>query len=93
MRDLCTFCIKARIYKGYKGFYAMECMNIRICNKNRSEYKNRPAGAVQVCYCCLNDIVLLCGFLKRAETLKLQRLQGVQQIYRYGICTVLREKG
>lgn len=48
------------------------------------------AGAGHICYCRLNDIVLLCGFLECAETLKFQRLQGVQQIYRCGICTMLR---
>ena len=52
----------------------------------------RQAGAVQVCYCCLNDIVLLCGFLECVKVLKLQRLQGLQQIYRCGICTILRSK-
>ena len=51
------------------------------------------AKATHICYCRLNDIVLLCGSLKRAETLKFQRLQGLQQIYRYGICTMLWAKG
>lgn len=32
------------------------------------------AGAVQTCYHCLNDIVLLCGFLKCVKVLKFQRL-------------------
>lgn len=41
MRDLCTFCIKVMIYKEYKGFYAMECMNILVCNKNWSVYGDR----------------------------------------------------
>lgn len=47
------------------------------------------AGAIHICSYRLNDIVLLCGFLECAETLKFQRLQGVQQLYRYGICTML----
>ena len=51
------------------------------------------AKAVQVCYYCLNDIVLLCGFLECVKVLKFQRLQGVQQIYRYDICIMLRVKG
>lgn len=53
-------------------------------------YTATGAKATHICYCRLNDIVLLCGFLKRAETLKLQRLQGLQQIYRYGICIMLQ---